>query len=74
MNSPGMKSGEAAHEAGHLMGASDQYSSSKDAGGNRVTGPNKGFEGNLMGQLPGKPDGRNVKEILDSSANLKKKE
>jgi RHS repeat-associated protein len=70
VNSAGMKSNEAAHEGGHLMGAADHYSSSTDANGNRVTTPASGFQGNLMGQLPGKPDSKNMTEIMSNKQNV----
>lgn len=55
---------EAAHEAGHLMGADDKYTASKDRFGERVTTPNKGFEGNGMAEY-GKPmNDKNISEIM----------
>jgi len=53
----------AAHEAGHLMGLDDKYS---DAGG-----PEKGWEGNIMSTRDGKPDGRNISEIINANPSPK---
>jgi hypothetical protein len=69
VNSSGMKSGEAAHEGGHLMGAPDHYTEGTDAAGNRTSSAENGFQGNLMGELPGKPDDRNMQEIYDDKKN-----
>ncbi|RNF86387.1 RHS repeat protein [Lysobacter psychrotolerans] len=70
LTSPGMQSGEGGHEFGHVMGANDQYASSVDANGNRATTPNAGYNGNIMGELPGTPDSRNMQEILDNPSNI----
>jgi RHS repeat-associated protein len=69
VNSPGMASGEAGHETGHLMREADHYASSVDANGNRTTTPSAGYEGNIMGELPGSADGRNIEKILGNSNN-----
>jgi hypothetical protein len=74
INSSGMNSGEAAHEAGHLMGEGDHYSSRLNADGKRVTAPNNGYVGNLMGQLPGNVNSSNLRAILNSDKNLRIKE
>lgn len=49
----------AAHEAGHLMGLDDKYS---DTGGAK-----KGWEENIMATRDGKPDGRNIAEIIKAN-------
>ena len=70
--SSGMQYGEAAHEAGHLMGIGDKYSSKYDAKGNRTgTSPHYGYKGNIMAELPGKPSDDNMKDILSSKRNKK---
>lgn len=63
MNSAGIAQGEASHEMGHYAGAGDQY--------DYTTGqPNAGYGGNLMGQLPGSVDSRNINEMLGNSKNI----
>ena len=68
--------GVVSHEVGHLMGADDHYSDSRNASGDVISIPNKGFEGNLMGDgtvvhnpssVDGSVDDRNFEEIFDSS-------
>lgn len=64
------RAGNAPHEAGHLMGAKDKYTEGpRDQNGNRTTTTDPSFRNNLMGDGAGKPDGRNVKEILNSERN-----
>lgn len=70
MSSRGISAGEGPHEFGHVMGTGDQYTSSVDANGNRVTTPNAGYNGNIMGELPGTPDSRNINEILNHPSNI----
>jgi RHS repeat-associated protein len=72
--SAGVAHGEMAHEGGHLMGAADHYSTSVGPDGQRATSPTEGFVGNLMGQLPGRPDSKNMTEIMANTANVKKVE
>lgn len=70
--SPGMKSGEAAHEAGHLMMIADHYHETVDATGTRVTVPDAGYESNLMGALGAKvlTDYRDLDEAFQSQKNI----
>lgn len=72
MMSNGMKDGEAAHEAGHLMGDTDYYASGTDANGSRVTTAQAGYGNNLMGALGPTviPDSRNMNVILNSPINV----
>lgn len=63
MSSSGIAHGEASHEMGHFAGAQDQYS--------YTTGQvNAAYAGNLMGQLPGTVDSRNIGEMLTNSNNI----
>jgi len=54
----------AAHEAGHLMGLPDQYTTSIDPKLGRVTTPLPGAQGNIMGSLSGKPSEGDIVQIL----------
>jgi hypothetical protein len=56
-----------AHEAGHLMGLDDRYTDKKTSGVT-VSGPNAGWEGNIMAQRGGVAEERNVREILERNA------
>jgi RHS repeat-associated protein len=71
INSPGMSQNEAAHEAGHLMGEGDYYTSNRNSAGTRITAPANGYTGNLMGQLPGVTNSANMQKIMDSARNLR---
>ena len=62
-----MTSGMVEHEAGHLMGADDQYYE-----GTGMALP--GHENDIMGNLQGTPQDSTMKEILDSDRNWTKKE
>jgi RHS repeat-associated protein len=55
--------GSVSHEAGHLMGASDKY------GGGKAL---PGYSDNIMGNAAGKPDDRNMREIIKSDENIHK--
>ncbi|WP_284569607.1 RHS repeat-associated core domain-containing protein [Xanthomonas graminis] len=68
VQSRGMPSGEAFHEAIHLVGGQDHYAESTDANGQRVTIVDSGWNGNIAGQLPGVIDSKNLQEIR-SGAN-----
>ncbi|HEY6528915.1 MAG TPA: RHS repeat-associated core domain-containing protein, partial [Cellvibrionaceae bacterium] len=68
-NSKGVASGEMAHEAGHLMGADDHYSEGTGSNGERISTPAQGWEGNLMGELPGTTNDKNMQEIIDDKKN-----
>lgn len=75
--SPGMASGEAAHEGGHLMGAKDHYTSGVDAAGNRTTTASPGWGGNLMGDNLSPTttvNAANFTEIMASKGNVYEKE
>lgn len=63
MNSKGIAYGEASHEMGHYAGAQDHY----DYGTGLV---DPAYSGNLMGQLPGTIDNRNINEMLGNSKNI----
>lgn len=63
MASKGIAYGEAEHEIGHFAGADDHY--------NYGTGKvDPAFSGNLMGQLPGTIDQRNITEMLTNKKNI----
>lgn len=63
MASKGIAYGEAEHEMGHFAGADDHY----DYETGKV---NSAFSGNLMGQLPGTVDQRNIVEMLNNKKNI----
>jgi RHS repeat-associated protein len=60
---PAMGPGAAAHEAGHLMGLRDQYTDSY-VGGARITTPNPGYAGNIMGENSGRPSESDITAII----------
>lgn len=76
VTSPGMAQGEAAHEAGHLMGAKDHYATSTDAAGNRVTAADPAFAGSLMGTLgpTARPNDASMGEVMSNPSNKHVKE
>jgi RHS repeat-associated protein len=49
------------HETGHGMGEQDQY--------NDATGPNPGYEHNIMGAVNGTPDARDINNVLTFHGN-----
>lgn len=57
----------AAHEAGHLMGLPDQYTSSIGADNVRTTTPNLGYENNIMGTLTGTPSEADISRIINAN-------
>ena len=63
MASKGVAHGEVEHEFGHFAGAKDHYSLQTG----RV---DPAFSGNLMGQLPGTVDQRNIFEMLSNKKNI----
>lgn len=70
VQSQGISQGEAAHEMGHVMGETDHYQNGVDAQGNRTSKADSGYEGNLMAQLPGTVDDKNINAILGSPKNI----
>ena len=54
----------AAHEAGHFMGLPDDYASSIDEFGNRVTTPLPGYGNDIMATLTGSPSAQDIATIL----------
>ena len=59
--------GIAAHEAGHLLGHGDKYSPIPDS---IFTKALEGWSGNLMSELGGTIDVRNLREIIGSPHNI----
>ncbi len=72
MASSGMGQGESAHEAGHLMGDKDYYTSGTDASGQRTSSAQQGYSNNLMGALGSSvfTESRNMNVILNSPKNV----
>lgn len=54
---------EAAHETGHLLGLDDRYTD--DRWGNSVA--DKGWRGNMMAAVGGRPEERNIKELMQNT-------
>lgn len=67
MGSAGIAHGEVPHEMGHYAGAQDHYSYTTGA-------VNPAYSGNLMGQLPGTADSRNISEMLGNDRNVIQRE
>jgi RHS repeat-associated protein len=74
INSLGMRYGEAAHEAGHLMGERDYYREGIDKNGIRTTIPQDSHKDNLMGRLNGTTNSGNMDSIINSPANTTNRE
>lgn len=60
----------AAHEAGHFMGLPDDYSSSIDQFGNRVTVPLPGYKNDIMATLSGLPSPEDMQTIANGPSGL----
>jgi RHS repeat-associated protein len=58
----------AAHEVGHLMGLDDRYTE-VGQGKTLTSKPHKGWENNIMAEIDGLVEERNVKAIIKSAAN-----
>lgn len=52
------------HEVGHLMELDDQYVELKKVEGKRRTEVKEGWEDNIMAERWGKPDSRNIGEVV----------
>lgn len=53
-----------AHEAGHLMGLSDDYQDVANSDGSLTSVPNAGHEGHIMGEYGGKANQHEIDAIL----------
>jgi len=48
----------------------DHYSDNGKSGAERVTAPESGWRGNIMGELPGNFGQKNIDEVLNSPNNV----